>query len=73
MVERRSMPIRCGGFTAVMDRPTNNRSSVGCSDSMPGVSNCTCAITRSFASSFTMRLSPISVTYQNDPSGSIAT
>src|SRR5687768_16838136 len=40
---------------------------------MPGVSNVALPITLSFRSSFTILFSPISVTYQYEPSGSTCT
>src|SRR5690606_3835486 len=67
------MPMRSGGFTAVMDRPTSSTSSVGCSASIPGTSNSATPTTRLDRSSLTTRFSPINDTYQYDPSGSTTT
>ena len=62
-----------GGFTALIDRPTSSRSSVGWSASRPGTSIVACP-TISFARlNLSTRFAPMSDTYQCDPSGSTTT
>ena len=39
MSSRSMTPIRCGGLTAIIERPTQIRSERGSRASMPGVSN----------------------------------
>ena len=59
-------------MTADIERVTQSRPPAGSSESSPGVSICARPTTRFCRSSFTTRFSPISVTYQCEPSGSTA-
>ena len=65
--------MRCGGFTAAIDRPTKSHGSEGWSARRPGRSNSTEATSSLSRSNFSTWLAAMSDTYQNDPSGSTAT
>ncbi len=73
MLDRSIRPIRIGGLTAAMERPTYRTSSTGSTESMPGVSNSACPTRLLSRSNFSTRQSAISETYQCEPSGSTAT
>ena len=62
--------IRGGGLTALMERPTNIRSLVGCSAMSPGTSMSALPSRRPPGSSLRTFPAPISVTYHALPSGS---
>ena len=71
--EERSMtPMRWGGLTAFIDRPTKSRSWSGCNASIPGRSKSTCPTSSLSRLNLSTLSSPMSETYQNDPSGSTA-
>ena len=72
MSERRISTIEDGGLTADIERPTISRSRVGCATTSPGTSISTCPTIAFWRSSLRTRFSPISDTYQCEPSGSSA-
>ena len=65
-------PMRWGGFTAIIDRPTYSMSEVGSTASSPGVSNGACPTSSPSAVKRRTFPPPISETYQCRPSGSTA-
>ncbi len=73
MSDRRITAIRGGGLTALMLRPTNIRSFVGCSAIRPGTSMSALPSRRPLGSSFNTFPAPIRVTYQALPFGSTCT